>query len=362
MMQLIQFFIIIIVSGFIFHIAKESKEKISQYAAKLIVSIFVIQSCIEIAAFLSPKIAAFIHLFYRADAIEQLSGYEGVRGLALTGSPGWGLAVGFALSVLFYVKIYVLDNKIRFWNVIIGVFLVLGIFFAGRSGFIGLIMGVILYFISRSDIGLKCRNILYALSYLCIMIAAVYMFFPNFVELLVDRVFPFAFEFYYKYNASGVLQTNSTNILFRMWSVPVDYETYFIGTGFFTDPVSGRYYMRVDVGYLRNLFFGGLAWCFLMVSYQALIGGMGCIIFKEISKKEKVFICILFASMLIFEAKAMALGFLKYPFTISLFYYFSLIYEYEIIPRISPKKMVNEENIDFNNNPCVELKIPNRSV
>jgi hypothetical protein len=209
--------------------------------------------------------------------------------------------------------------------------LVLGTFFAGRSGFVGAILAVFFYLFSHRNFVFKIKNLLYGFILLLFSILLIYVLVPNFIILLIERVFPFVFEFYFKYESTGIIQTSSTNRLRQMWSIDIDSIVYFIGSGYFTDPVTGAYYGRVDVGYLRNILFGGLPWVFVMIFYQFYVGAMEFTASKKINIDKKTFICFLFFIILIFDAKAMAVGFLKYSFTILLLYHFSLIYEYDII-------------------------------
>jgi hypothetical protein len=325
---------ILFAAGFIFHSISRLNKRPSEYAEKLIVLIFFVQSCIEIIAFLSSDVASFIHLFYPKDKIERLyDAYGGIRGLALTSAPGWGLSVGFGLSFLFYIKSYIINKKINFISIVIGLVLILGTFFSGRSGFIGAIIGLLYYFFARDKTRLKVRNIMYAIILILVVILASLIILPKFVDLLIERVFPFVFEFYYKYESTGILQTNSTNVFKKMWSISIEGKDILFGTGLFTDSATGEYYRGVDIGYLRNLLYGGIPLFILLIIFQIHIGRMKFITLKFLSYNNKLFIVTLFLCMFVFEAKAMAVGFLKYQYTILIFYHLSLIYEYEIIPR-----------------------------
>ena len=145
--------------------------------------------------------------------------------------------------------------------------------------------------------------------------------------MLIERVFPFVFELYFKYVASGEIQTYSTNRLGEMWSVPISSTTFFLGDGLFTDPVSGKYYMFTDVGYLRNLLFGGFFWVILVISYHFYLSSADLLFNKKVDYNNKLFIVFLLLYMLILEAKAMALGYNKYAFIILVSYLIAWIYE-----------------------------------
>lgn len=327
--QFVQIFLIIFVFSFVFHNYRHRNLSPTEYAEKLIVWIFVVQSIVQILAFLSPQIASIVHIFYTEKAFERLyEGYGGIRGLALTGSPGWGLAVGYGLAFLFYIKAYIVNKKVTIFAITLGLLLVLGTFFAGRSGFVGAILGIIFFLIASGNPLIKIRNTVYGLLLFLVVVLAVYFALPGFVALLQDRVFPFVFEFLYKYASTGELQTNSTNILMQMWAVEIPEMTYLHGTGFFTDPVSGGYYMGTDVGYIRNLLFGGVLWIILLFLYQAKLIGFGYINKKLTRKNTKMLLVFILIYVAILEAKAMTVGFNKYMFSIVVFYSLALLYEH----------------------------------
>jgi hypothetical protein len=85
--------------------------------------------------------------------------------------------------------------------------------------------------------------------------------------------------------------------------------------------------METDVGYIRNLLFGGIFWVIMVIIYHLYIN---CFIFlrsKMIDSNTKLFILFLTLYALILEAKAMTIGYNKYIFIILSFYFISLIYE-----------------------------------
>lgn len=164
------------------------------------------------------------------------------------------------------------------------------------------------------------------------IILLVYISFPSFVELLVDKVFPFVFEFYYHYEDSGKVQTWSTNRLMEMWSIPISEKTMIIGDGLFMDSSGDHYYMRTDVGFVRNTLFGGIFFTLLIVVYHSYLSS-GIFLFKNISKDTKTFIIFVIVYALILEAKAMTLGFNKYAFSILIFYFIAQVYDYFTLKR-----------------------------
>ncbi|EFC7083168.1 hypothetical protein CS072_004805, partial [Escherichia coli] len=167
-------------------------------------------------------IADIIHLFYDKDKVERLYiNYAGVRGLALTGSPGWGISVGYAISFLLFVKAFVINQKLKFSSIIVAILLLIGAMFTGRSAFIGVIFGGGYYLVSGEDITKKIKTIILFLILPALICMLTYIMLPSLSSLFGDKVFPFVFEFYYKYKDTGELSTKSTDILLNMWDLNV---------------------------------------------------------------------------------------------------------------------------------------------
>jgi len=101
----------------------------------------------------------------------------------------------------------------------------------------------------------------------------------------VEHLFKFAFEMIYNFADSGEIQTGSTDVLLKMWShYPREFKTWIIGDGYFMSPNFTNpffigdniytYYMGVDVGYLRFIYYFGV------------IGLLSFVIFMYKSAKE----------------------------------------------------------------------------
>ncbi|EFH6289316.1 hypothetical protein GAJ50_07135 [Escherichia coli] len=311
--QLVQFAIIL----FSFFMLSSIDGAFSLKIEKIIVYSFVLQSVIQIAAFLYPGIADIIHLFYDKDKVERLYiNYAGVRGLALTGSPGWGISVGYAISFLLFVKSFVINQKLKFSSIIVAILLLIGAMFTGRSAFIGVIFGGGYYLVSGEDITKKIKTIILFLILPALICMLTYIMLPSLSSLFGDKVFPFVFEFYYKYKDTGELSTKSTDILLNMWDLNVDVTDIVFGTGNFTNDKTGEYYFGSDVGYLRNLLYGGFFWMFTLFIYQVSLFGQ--LRWWKKRKDIKLFVFIFIAMLMLLEMKAMAIGYNKYVFTVSI--------------------------------------------
>lgn len=98
----------------------------------------------------------------------------------------------------------------------------------------------------------------------------------------VENLFRFAFEMLFNLADSGELQTGSTDVLLEMWRhYPRDFKTWIIGDGYFISPIATNpyyvgdhqyaYYMGVDVGYLRFIYYFGLIGLLCFVCYMFVV-------------------------------------------------------------------------------------------
>jgi len=71
-------------------------------------------------------------------------------------------------------------------------------------------------------------------------------------------LFRFAFESFFNWMETGQWKSNSTDMLQGMWFWPESLKTWIIGDGYFAGPSGKGYYMGVDVGYLRFIYYCGI--------------------------------------------------------------------------------------------------------
>jgi hypothetical protein len=295
------------------------KNKQIHYYEKIIVYIFVIQSVIQLMAFTNKSLASILLHFNHA--YELYEGTGGGRGLALSGGAGWPLGLSYGLPFIFYTKVYLLgQTKIDLRVVIMGLLLVIGIFFSGRSAYLGIIVSMIYFIFSgRKNVYGKFKTIITFIIFLVIGVLIFFLFFSNIVTLLAQKVFPWAFEFFYKQAEHGNFETGSTNRLLEMWETVklITPGIFIIGEGYFTDPVTGKYFHRIDVGYLRNIFYWGIIGTIFVYCYQIFV-------FKHIllshEKEKKQFVLWILIYLFGLELKAMAAGFNHFGITICVLY------------------------------------------
>jgi hypothetical protein len=134
---------------------------------QLIIFAFTLQAIIEITAFLNPDFLLIVQFFQNENMIavgEQYAG-GGMRALALSGSQFFGLSSAFGLSYIVAINYFITKGKFTYIDAIIFFILIVGTFFAGRTGFVGLAFAILYLFLTRNSkltislfykIGLSC--------------------------------------------------------------------------------------------------------------------------------------------------------------------------------------------------------------
>ena len=277
-----------------------------QTLLKLIILAYILQSVIQIAASFTPQLASFVSYFSRSEEIQE--GTAGVRGLALSASTGWNLALSYGIVGILYSYFY-FTKKCGYMPAIGWALLTVGCFFAGRTGLVGILVGLCYLILSGHSLrlfGIVCRIIVILL----LLIALVCALFPSYVEYAVLYLLPFALEPVINLFENNELSSRSTDILFTMWDRPMNISEFFIGTGYFTGP-DGHYYLHTDVGVLRNLFFWGIVGFILLISYQIYLTYP---LLKD--RNTRLMAITVLGFLALCECKAVAIGFNKFSFSI----------------------------------------------
>lgn len=85
----------------------------------------------------------------------------------------------------------------------------------------------------------------------------------------VRSLLRYGFEGFFNFFEYGTWETTSSNLLFNGLNVlPTNSKTWLIGDGFFADPTNpGIFYMGIDMGYLRYIYYFGLVGLSLFILY-----------------------------------------------------------------------------------------------
>ena len=299
---------------------------------------FLVQSIIQLIAMSVPSFAHFILYFSRAHDLQDAYG-GGVRGLALSSGVGWSLGLAYGLIYIVFVKRYLLRG-VNMRSTLMGILLLMGTIFAGRTGFVGACLGGIFFMISnQQSYRTKLMFILKILLGVALFFLFLYFLFPSMTEHLVDNVFPFAFEPFYKMYYNDEFSTSSTDRLEEMWQVSTSIEEILYGSGSFIDTLTGAYYKHVDIGVLRNLFYWGIGGYMLLIIYQLiLIAPIKYNKIQHVSHFNMFFYKLLIIVYLfLLECKAVTIGLNKMTFSVVFlisYFYFDEIHSKKCITEL----------------------------
>ena len=296
----------------------------SNKVERFFVYIFVAQTIIQLIVVsndtLGTVVLAFNH--YEPDEVSGIG--SNIRGKALSAATTYHLTLAYGIGFIVYLK-SMLSVRVSLWHVLVGILIFTGIFFAGRSGFVGCLIGGIFFLFYRNDsIKRKVISLVYGLFLivLCIVLLlyGLSQFAPEYYDLLETQVFPYAFEFFYSLEKSGEMETASTNQLVGMWNQDFDFIELILGCGKYSN-LDGSYYMHVDPGILRHLLFMGVFGYIVLIVYQL------CIIpFWKMKRIDKVYGMCIFLFILLMDFKGVTLGVNKFMFAIPLLLSFSCLY------------------------------------
>jgi len=252
--------IICFLTCFLWIIYYYAKNKdINQFLRSFVI-VNVIQCIIMMLAFFSLEVREFIQIFQDPAVVEIGGFYSGIRGLALTPNAYFGLSYILAVAMLINNYLYFYDTSKRWSYVIFFVILFIGAMSAGRTAILGSVLSVFLLIylsVVERKMDLLLKYIFKIMLIVFLIVISVSSFTPSqYLELISDRVLPFAFEFYYGYMENGTFQTASTDDLQHMYYA-IKWGTFFIGDGIWTVE-NGLYYGNTDAGYMRNILFMGI--------------------------------------------------------------------------------------------------------
>lgn len=298
-------------------------EQYRPYHLHLIVGVFILQSFIIFAAFLNPTVLDIVRGFQFEGIIDTADRYlnNGIfRGLALSGDQFFGLSASFGLISIIVVKLY-LDTSQSLW-IVLYLILFAANMFVGRTGFVGFAFAFCYLLIS--DTKGKLKLIVRVVLFIILALFCIYVFLPPAIKDILDEsVFAFAFQLFYNYENSGSFSTSSTDTLLDMWEIDISFLTALIGDGRFVN-ADGSYYGHVDVGFLRQLLYGGILYLVysILVTFKILTNYSRRVPFKLFKLEYVIFIYLLAT-----HAKGLSFMYCPEMMMIVLFYYYHQNYE-----------------------------------
>lgn len=304
--------------------------------SKAIIWSFVIQSIIQCTVSFTPSLLPVIYHFNNAQSINEnytLLFGTGVRGVAMANGTGFSLSLGYGIAFIVYVN-YLLNTRKNFFKVVLGILIFVGMFFAGRSCFIGVLIGFLYYFFSPNGGTFikKTKFLVKSIFYIILIIAALYVCFSGFVNHIVKNVLPFAFEPIYKLINGGEFETASTNILGEMWDAPVTLKEILIGAGRYYDENGVHYYKEVDIGLFKNIYFWGCIGYISVVIFQYI--QLFPLRYRNLCRDDHLLFLAIFFFLFSLDFKAIALSLNKTAYSIIILIVFN--YETYIVHHCVP--------------------------
>ncbi|MDR1880768.1 MAG: hypothetical protein LBQ78_07515 [Tannerellaceae bacterium] len=306
----------------------KGKRDDTDYMPRLIVYVFVIQSIIEMAAFVSPACAGIVKRFqFESDMALAEEAYSGFRGLAISGRLYFEFAVTYGVVIILQMKRMVDAGRVSFLHSGELLLLVIGGFFAGRTVFAGLLFALLLLLLARVSVRMKMAFIVRtaigigALAALCVILL------PGEITGFIQTILlPWVFDLFIKYQETGTATTSfSFNTLNEMYRVEITPTEWLIGSGHYYNP-DGTYYKHVDAGYLRHILYWGLLGSALNFLYACRFFYRP---FKRLSKgayNDRLFLAILFAYTLMVHYKGDILGASRFYYIVVILYLFHFIH------------------------------------
>lgn len=267
---------------------------------KWIILAYLVQSIIELIASGVPGLASFLLYFNRAEDAHVMSG--GVRGVALAASTTWGLGLTYGLAFILYFKHYLM-RRVNLLTVSGLMILIVGTFFAGRTGFVGACIGLAYFMLlSKKRVHKKVAIFIYAVFIIYLICQIALIFFYDYTVYAIEFILPWALEPLFNLIDGKGLSTGSTNRLAEMWEVIPTWRQALLGTGNFTN-ADDSFFMHVDVGILRNLFYWGIGGYAVLIAYE--IFTVKPMFKNKTYRNMMLFVCIY---LMVGEYKALVIG------------------------------------------------------
>jgi hypothetical protein len=228
---------------------------------------------------------------------------------------GAGLVNAYALILISFVVSFAKSKKeLLFYAFSFLIIFVIGMMMA-RTTLIGFILSLFVLLLPTSNIStsapkLKSKKyflgyIFYFILLIVLIVWVITLFIPKVLEVL-QVASNFGFEMFINYFENGRAESASTDIMQEMYVWPQKEWTYILGDGRFYsipgDP-SGGYYMDIDIGYIRLIYYFGIGGLIVFYWLQFIAIQM---VGKTFFNKPNTFIIIMSLYVLILGGKGLA--------------------------------------------------------
>jgi len=301
----------------------EGKESTAlEELAVIICYAFAIQGVIGLIAYLHSPFAQFlidikpaeIKEAYAEEMLDNRFRFYNLSGILLV-----ELTAAFGIAFIAFFWLQLKSNHLYMigWKkYLVFLFIFFGTALAGRTGFIGLAMGVggwLFFSYNKVFIFVK-RNMWYIIAFsLIIFFAYNFLLTGRQRQSFNNELFPFAFEWYYNYRDYGKLEVGSAEATSQHYYHLYD-ETLLKGHGATAFGTGVFGYPHSDAGYINTLVYGGIPYLLCLIIYQFLyLIHPLTITLKNNSGNNRihcVFFILLFLYIFIVDIKAPAIGYM----------------------------------------------------
>ena len=269
----------------------------------------------------------WMDILYISDLdIVQMNKPQYASRVGIDGFAGFGQSFKFTFGAMLNIYCILKNNyhdkneKIRYYLSLI--LLTLGTLLYGRIGSVVTLLGMaVLVIFMLSELSTVKKGLVFIASLILFFVLLVM---ASFFNESIRVWFEWSFEIVLTFIRTGEFSSASTDILFNQMYFLPDLKSFFVGNGYFTDPVTGSYFMRTDVGFMRSLLFYGIVPTLLTYSlFIFLFNG----IYEKMSELKKmriVVICLIAMMFLLFEIKG---GIYHVFFPMLLPFYMILLHE-----------------------------------
>lgn len=161
----------------------------------------------------------------------------------------------------------------QFWIYVVSYLIIAGIgSVISRTTIVGIIISLVYIALTSTGFSLfiKYRTVrwLVGLAIVAVLVGGVTAYLYN-TNPTVHHYLRYGFEGFFNFFERGEWETISSNKLFGgLTQLPTEQKTWIIGDGYFDDPlVPGAFYMGVDMGYVRFIYYFGLIGLGIFIFY-----------------------------------------------------------------------------------------------
>lgn len=190
-----------------------------------------------------------------------------------------GITNGFALILIAWILRTNKPIGIPYrWLIVFFVLITVVGAMMARTTLAGTALGIVLMLwkskIFKLKISGRLRRSVYTLVGIGVLGGLTVIILPAYLKDTLNTAWEYGFEMFYNYFKTGTASTASTNALATMYEIyPTKLDTWIIGDGYwFSDPDNPlAYYMGIDVGHLRLIFYFGLIGLGIYFLYQFIL-------------------------------------------------------------------------------------------